>query len=165
MFAGLTWGQSPQEAKATLVAKGYEFTGIDKDGDYDFRTDIQGTPAVVWIFVAPQIGVVKAVVSMKPRESELFSTYRSIKATLIEKYGAPEKDYHYFSSPYSEGDGNETLAVFAGKAHFVAFWPSSPSAGTAYVEITQSERVAISYEAPQWPAEARRRKAKATNDL
>jgi hypothetical protein len=58
----------------------------------------------------------------KPVWNELKTEFDDMRYALIQKYGEPSHDVRFFTSPYSEGDGNETFAICSDKVHFVSSW-------------------------------------------
>ena len=47
------------------------------------------------------------------------SVYHKYKDLYIKKYGQPEKDLHFFLSPYREGDGCEMIALKNNKCRYI----------------------------------------------
>ena len=62
-----------------------------------------------------------------------------------EKYGAPDSEYSFFSSPYKQGDGYEMTAVTLEKATFSAYWLSKNNASMV-VSISKWNQVQLVYE-------------------
>lgn len=48
----------------------------------------------------------------------IHSDYNEFKRVYEQKYGHPDVDYHFFSSPYELGDGYETTAVKLNKCYY-----------------------------------------------
>lgn len=73
--------------------------------------------------------------------SSLKREYDEYLDLLSKKYGAPDKSYNFFSSPYEEGDGDEMTAVAVDKCRFGSFWTE-----TMAIQISKYKQVVISYE-------------------
>ena len=63
---------------------------------------------------------------------------------LSKKYGEPTTKYHFFSSPYYEGDGYEMLAINENACNYIAFWNNFN--GIISTEINKFKLIQISYE-------------------
>lgn len=87
---------------------------------------------IVWSF-----GVYLPV---KTTWTSLKSEYEDFYEVLRKKYGEPESNYNFFSSPYEEGDGYEMTAVAVEKCTYSAFWPN------VYIEISKWKQVKINYQ-------------------
>lgn len=78
----------------------------------------------------------------------LKSRYNEYKTSLIQKYGEPEEDYHFFTQPYYEGDGYELSALRGDKCTYIAFF--SVPEGNMAIEMKSKQynagQVVISYE-------------------
>jgi len=75
--------------------------------------------------------------------------YNRLKGLLAKKYGAPDIDVKTFQSPYTEGDGKEDDAIFAGDADLHAQWNLKSSSGDSVhikIQITQTWDVIVAYE-------------------
>ena len=70
-----------------------------------------------------QIWKVSAVIEDRYTSwSSIKSDYHKYKDLYIKKYGQPASDFHFFLSPYSEGDGCEMLALQNDKcSYFTVF--------------------------------------------
>lgn len=75
----------------------------------------------------------------------LKSDYNDIRDSYIDKYGKPTKDYHFFSSPYYEGDGYEMQAVRLEKCNYLCFW-NNMEEGNIMISIMKSSRISVSYQ-------------------
>lgn len=74
--------------------------------------------------------------------SSLKYDYMKFKESLIQKYGDPIRDIHYFSDPYDEGDGYEMSAVRLDKCNYACVWDNIT------ILISNSKHVAIYYDDP-----------------
>lgn len=75
----------------------------------------------------------------------LKSDYNDIRDSYIGKYGMPAKDYHFFDSPYYEGDGYEMQAVRLEKCNYLCFW-NDMEEGDIMISIMKDSRISISYQ-------------------
>jgi len=164
-FAGLRWNMSESTVRSTLESHGYTFDSKDEDGDLKFRGNAMNYKAVVYALFTPDRRLVKTAVILITPDEEARQAYTALKNSLIAKYGNPSNDFHFFSSPYEDGDGNEVAAFKAGKATFSIYW--GPYGNTRNVpvsaNITKALAVAVTYEAPAWNAEAQRRRGGANS--
>ncbi|MCM1170377.1 MAG: hypothetical protein NC324_10630 [Bacteroides sp.] len=75
----------------------------------------------------------------------LKSNYNDIRDSYIGKYGMPTKDYHFFSSPYYEGDGYEMQAVRLDKCNYLCFWDDMEE-GCIMISIMKDSWISVSYQ-------------------
>ena len=77
--------------------------------------------------------------------SSLKNEYIKFKESLIQKYGTPYKDLHYFDYPYDNGDevGHEMTALHISKCHYACFWNNGIG-----MAIFKSGQVGIAYTDP-----------------
>jgi hypothetical protein len=150
-FADLPYGIPLEEAAARLEAKGYARSTADEDdtGDVVFRTTVDGYPSGVALMHAGG-RYVKAFVTVATPDEACLPAYRTMRQTLITKYGAPDIDLRAFDSPYADGDGHEATAVRAGKAKIASSWTDARLA----LEVSKSLSLRLSYESVGWDAEA-----------
>lgn len=91
----------------------------------------------------------KVLIFAKPlKEFKVVEEYKSWKNKLEGKYGKPDLDHEFFSSPYEQGDGYEIQAIEKGKAEFAAFWFFNPdrSGDAISVQLDSSLTIVITYE-------------------
>jgi len=96
--------------------------------------------------------------------SSLKDKFNSIKGLLTNKYGEPDKDYHFFSSPYEEGDGYEMTAVGAEKCNYFTYWKKNLVNVTIITKISEYKQVCVSYENGKNSDLNDKEKNKATSD-
>lgn len=72
------------------------------------------------------------------------SVYHKYKDLYIKKYGQPEKDLHFFLSPYREGDGCEMLALQNEKCSYFTMF--KVSGGLISVSMFPSCSIGFQYE-------------------
>lgn len=75
----------------------------------------------------------------------LKSDYTDIVDSYTGKYGVPTKKYHFFSSPYYEGDGYEMQAVKLDKCGYASFWDDIEG-GNIMVSIEKYAQIKVSYQ-------------------
>lgn len=71
--------------------------------------------------------------------------YTDIVDSYTEKYGIPSDTYHFFSSPYYEGDGYEIQALKMDKCTYRNFWLNLKY-GSIEISMTQNAQIKIGYE-------------------
>lgn len=162
-FANIPWGSDGETVKKMMIAQGLMFVKVDSDGDYAFQGTLAQYPAYAWGMMA-RGKLVKIAVRLATPDNKAREEYKQMKELLIAKYGSPAGSYEYFDSPYETGDGYEDQAIRLGKGHFFTMWSTVTGTDTSSLGLEINERlvVVISYESPQWNAEADRRKAAAT---
>jgi hypothetical protein len=160
-FAGLQWGSTRESVKQALAPLGYTFIKLDEDGDLDYKGELLGYPATMYFFFTPSGALTKVEMTIITPKTKNRETYNEMKEMLIQKYGQPMEDFHFFSSPYYEGDGYEDQAFRLGKATFSTYWKHPGKTGNemASLEITPGLNIRVGYEAPGWHDEVARRKA------
>lgn len=161
-FAGLHWGADRPTVKAALATLGFRFDSTDADGDGWFRGTLTEEKAMVITWMTPQGQLSKIDVTLLTKDQDARNVYRSMKETLVSKYGSPNECVESFVKPYYEGDGYEEQAIRHGKGYFICTW-GTKATGVLGIEITERLTVSIGYESPGWYAgESDRRKKKAT---
>ncbi len=105
----------------------------------------------IFVLSTPYSHIVWKVAVKLPEQNSWYSLksrYNDFKNSLTQKYGDPENDYHFFSSPYYEGDGFEFQALRKDKCSYAAFFDTQT--GYISIEIESKEydsgRVSIAYE-------------------
>jgi len=129
-------------------SKGFYIVKDDNPNVASLKGNVSGRTYEVSIVSSPISHTVWKIVVYLPEITEWYSlksNYETYLKVLTEKYGEPEKTYHFFSSPYTEGDGYEMTGVFAGKCNYVAYWPESKGIS---IEISKWKQVKINYENP-----------------
>jgi hypothetical protein len=129
-----------------FLKKGYTFFKREdnvivlkgKIGNDDVKLFLVSTPKtkLVW----------KGVIDFPEQDSweDLKDKFGKIKGILIDKYGTPSNDFHFFKSPYYEGDGYELTAVSNGNCVYSTYWTSSSC--IVSVEISSSKLISVGYE-------------------
>lgn len=141
------WRQSNESGSAVVQdpeTAVIEFKGVPITGDIDaFAAQLQAqgyTPLTViddavvmtgkfvnedcYIYLLPtaktkQVWKVAVVICREYTSwSSIKTDFNDYKELYIRKYGAPSHDYHFFSSPYYEGDGFEMSALQLDKCHY-----------------------------------------------
>jgi len=155
LFSDIPWQTPAQPLVKQLTANGFKVTKKpDRAGDYAFRGTVLGHPAT-GIASLGEGKLVRVIVTLVPGDETLRETYEQVRRTLIKKYGEPEKTVQRYLEPFHEGDGYEQEAIRAGRAVFATRWLDSGEA--LVVNITPDLNVAVTYESPEWAAEAARR--------
>jgi len=129
-----------------LKAKGFVVTLADNPNAVTMKGTVGGKQYELILFLTPTTKQVWKLSVYLPEATswlKIKSEYEDYLGILTEKYGAPEKAYTFFSSPYEEGDGYEMSAIKLEKCHYSAFW--SDSLGI-WIEISKFKQVKIAYE-------------------
>lgn len=71
------------------------------------------------------------------------SVYHTYKDLYIKKYGQPEKDLHFFLSPYREGDGCEMIALKNNECRYITRF--KVSGGSIDVIMLKTCSIAFDY--------------------
>ena len=132
---------------AKFKAKGYIFkkyldNGAILNGKVGYRN------VEVYIYVTPKSKkVFKFSVFLEEQLtwSNLKNDYDKYYDIFKEKYGAPDSEYSFFSSPYKQGDGYEMTAVTLEKATFSAYWLGRNNTSMV-VSISKWNQVQLVYE-------------------
>jgi len=151
-FKGISFDTDAKSFKEQLVAAGYTITSEDKlpsSRVYSFEGNFAGNiNCEVLVFTSLDESCIGKVVVYLPKQeynwSYLKRDFNKMKDAYEQKYGAPIKDYHFFSSPYEEGDGYEMTAVKVEKCHYATFWETEETG--IYIEISKYCQVKITYE-------------------
>ena len=118
--------------REALKAKGFSFVEKDADGDDQFRGRVDGRDAAVIASYAGDKAARIMVILLAPDEGGRL--YDGIRLSLADAFGNPARQ--------------KDLATI---------WPERQGS-LVWMTITDERLVKINYEAPDWPAEARRRK-------
>jgi len=141
-FLGIKVGGTTTECVTKLKTKGFKY--ISKSGNV---TEMKGLVNNINM----QLFIVETPLSKKVWKFSIYlpeiknwynlkSEYLDYKKTLTEKYGEPEQEFDYFTSPYYEGDGYELSALRIEKCVYSAYWKN------VNLEISKYSQVRISYE-------------------
>lgn len=125
-------------------AKG--FTLVSKDETYVSMTGkMNGNTIELNMAFTPKTKLVWKLLVYLPKQSDWYDLkkeYNDYKSLLTEKYGEPSHDYHFFMSPYKDGDGYEMTAVQVDKCRYTSFWEKEG----LNIEISKFRQVRIGYE-------------------
>lgn len=161
-FSELQWGSSKASVRDTLVAAGFPTVRQDSDGDLRFDGGtLLGFKSGGWAMFSGE-GLAKVQVVLLTPNNKARETYKRLRDTLRDKYGAPTQTFEYFTRPYYEGDGYEEQAIRLGKGIFSTFWEHKPTKQSIHLQITERLVVSVSYESGQWSEESERRKKRET---
>lgn len=136
------------EFASKMKAKGFVQIGEIKS-IITMKGEFMGKGCKVYISGTEQTKTVCLIAVYFDREYtswySLKSDYNDIRDSYIDKYGKPTKDYHFFSSPYYEGDGYEMQAVRLEKCNYLCFW-NNMEEGNIMISIMKSSRISVSYQ-------------------
>lgn len=130
---------------AKFKEKGFVQKVSKKDVIY-MQGIVENRDVELWLACTPKTNLVwKAQVAFRGKSAwnELKTQFDKMRDVFIQKYGAPAHDFHFFSSPYYEGDGNETLALSLNQAHFASAWILDDH--SIRLEISELQHVTTSY--------------------
>ena len=127
-----------------LLKKGLMLDRVEETST-SLKGSLNGSPITVYVLNTSKTKLCwKIGVYFEKHDSwsSLKSQYDNLLQNLTTKYGEPTKSYHFFLSPYEEGDGYEITGVGIDKCRYVAFFDSV----NIMIEITSFKKVVISYE-------------------
>jgi hypothetical protein len=94
---GVPWGTSVDSLHDRAEGLGWEFVQIDGDGDYAFRTRIDGEDAMVFATFGDK-GLTRVLVSITPHPAAP-ATYEHVADTLRQHFGAAVISSHDARTP------------------------------------------------------------------
>lgn len=130
---------------STFKSKGFILSS-DEDGSAILKGKIGNDDVELYVSYTPISKLVWSFRVFLPKQSSWYylkSDYEKYISILTEKYGAPEKTYSFFSSPYVEGDGYEMTGVSVDKCNYASFWTKEQG---VRIKISKYKQVQISYE-------------------
>jgi hypothetical protein len=134
LFNGIPWGQTRDQVRAALVARGFSSIERDEDGDDQYQGRVDGRDAGVAAMFAGDHLAKLMVVMLDPDQTG--GLYELARRTLAGAYGTPARQ-----------QGVATV------------WPER--GGTlVWVTMSNDKHVTIHFESAGWPAESSMRKAK-----
>lgn len=136
------------EFASKMKAKGFVQTDVDKD-IITMEGEFMGQKCKIYIVGTEKTKTVWKVSVYFDRKYtswySLKSDYNDIRDSYIGKYGMPAKNYHFFDSPYYEGDGYEMQAVKLDKCAYASFWDDMED-GNIMISIEKYVQIKVSYE-------------------
>jgi hypothetical protein len=144
-FLGVKVDGTKDEIQKKFSEKGFTFVSY-KDNYLQLKGNVGSNQVELNVIFTPKTKVAWKFVVYLPEQSSWYSLksqYNEYLNMLKSKYGEPKNDYHFFSSPYSEGDGYEMTGVKVDKCVYAAYWEDKYS-----IEISKFEQVKIAYENP-----------------
>lgn len=145
-FMGIKVDGKKSELIAKFKEKGFKVVNNAKGSLIMDGGSIGTTPIELVIIFTPKTEVAWKFAVYLPKQTEWYTLkaeYNKYKELFTSKYGEPESDYHFFSSPYYEGDGYEMSALGIEKCTYSCYWKDYYS-----IEISKYKQVKISYENP-----------------
>lgn len=126
-FNGVECGKPLNETVAAFLSKGFVKEQSDpNDPTYvKFVGFVNGVKHGVSVVASKKTKIVWKFVVWLPETSSWSSSkseFLKYKKIFTNKYGEPESDYSFFSTPYEEGDGNEMLALKNDKCTYSCFF-------------------------------------------
>lgn len=125
------------------------YTLYDKyESGYVMRGSFTGKDATIYVMITPKTKTVwKVCATIDKKENNwetLKNKYLEYKQNYINKYGEPEHEFHFFMSPYSEGDGKEIQAIEEDKCCYACYFRLE--GGTIRVNISNFKTIDLGYE-------------------
>lgn len=145
-FMGIKVDGTKADLITKFKAKGFKVTSNEEGSLFMDGGNIGGTDVEVLVLFTPKTKVAWKFVVFLPKRNDWYTIkaeYEKYKDLFTTKYGEPESDYHFFSSPYYEGDGYEMSAVGLEKCHYACYWKDYYS-----IDISKYKQVKIAYENP-----------------
>lgn len=145
-FMGIKVDGTKTDLVTKFKAKGFKVTSNQEGSVIMDGGNIGGTEVEIVILFTPKTKVAWKFAVFLPKRIDWYTIkaeYEKYKELFVTKYGEPESDYHFFSSPYYEGDGYEISAIGLEKCHYACYWKDYYS-----IEISKYKQVKISYENP-----------------
>lgn len=160
-FADMPFGSSRDEVKKMLSSKGYVFSKNLKHQDLLFTGEVASVKAQIGVVFNEDGKLVRTVVILLTEDKNAIAKFRSLRESLIKKYGKPKDDtVDVFLSPYEKGDGYAEQAVKLGKGLFLTQFK-----GDVSLYVTEGLAVRIEYNGVLWEKESERRQNTANEDL
>lgn len=148
-FSGVPIGGTIEQMKVKLMAKGYKFDE-KKDNVIWLNGKMAAKNVTVGLF-----GTYKTktnwqiVVIFNPQNSWnlLKDEFYDTKNILTKKYGYCNDSFEFFSSPYTEGEGDELLALQSEKVTYAAYWENLEKGKLDLsIEIGKNNCVVLKYQ-------------------
>ena len=150
-FKGITLDQSVNSFNEELKKIGYRYSDKSEFQNFDvfeFKGNFAGmSDCEIWVYGMKNNGIVFKVIVVSDDYEQWYSIktqYNTIKNAMTDKYGKPENDFHFFSSPYYEGDGYEMSALKQDKCTYAAYWHINGN--TIVVRMHKSKCIHIVYQ-------------------
>lgn len=169
VFGGIRWYMTTAEVRSCLHTLGFVIDSekvtnatptIVADGQlFGFK---RSTVAVY--FSARGAEKIVLMVYTANDLSSMLHEFDLLKDVMQKKYGAPAPDLHFCESPYSLGDGYESLALASDKYNRFAAWKFDN--GQCFtLTIDKSFWVKVTYDSPTWGEHVDKVKAKLAETL
>jgi hypothetical protein len=148
-FLGIKVGGKKQVVIDAFKSKGFKVSpssNINKDDVIRLYGNTGGKNLEVAVVCTPKSKIVWKFSVYLPEQTSWYSLksdYEGYLNLLKNKYGEPESEYSFFSSPYEDGDGYEMTAVGNEKCTYSAYWSSQIGIS---IKISKFKQINISYE-------------------
>jgi hypothetical protein len=153
-FNNIELGVPHQSFKIKLQEKDFKYRynpESETENIYSYTGKFIGKDVNLKVLVTPTTKIVWKVNAELPESNSwdtLKTEFLDLCKKMSQKYGYPAKTRAVFTSPYSEGDGNELLAISQGKCTYFYNWKTEN--GFIVIEIISYEQgkalINISYE-------------------
>lgn len=123
-FKGIPIDGTTKQVAAKLNAAGFKTIKAESDGFVFLTGTFSTQDATIVVAPTPKTKTAwKVLVSFDKSKSwyTLKNQYNTFKESLAKKY-TKDASYEFFQSPYKEGDGYETTAIYAEKCTWTTFY-------------------------------------------
>jgi hypothetical protein len=123
-FNGIRVGESLEITKKKLQDKGFTLKKA-KGNHIEWEGSILGKTAEIFSVSTPISKFVWKIIVVPETHTNWSSTKSAVEKylkILSDKYGEPKNEYYLFKEPYSEGDGNEMMALNLDKILCTYIW-------------------------------------------
>lgn len=148
-FDGVKVDSTLNYCVSQFVKKGFTITDETRKASRALK-GMLGTDEVEVILVATPLTnkVWKASVYFAKQDSwsSIKDKFNSLRDLLLKKYGEADEDFHFFSDPYKEGDGDEMTAISEEKCNYFSYWKKNLMNKVISIEISKYKQVNVAYE-------------------
>lgn len=147
-FKGIPIDGSVESFAAKLKQDGYTEKYISDNGAIVLKGQFANEDCEIYLLPTPQTKTIWKVGVIIDTEYtswiSIKTDFNEFKDLLIKKYGVPTYDYHFFSSPYYEGDGYEISALTLDKCHYYTAFVVPE--GEISLQLLSSSKITFGYE-------------------
>jgi hypothetical protein len=144
---GLSWGMTDAQLDSWTKKQGWEGKLAKSNGYVYSRGTFAGRSFLMAnAGTCRQYGLHTVIIGFDANEGNYKSIYKNLVDLYKGKYGEPSEVFHFFRSPFKEGDGYEWVAVRAGKAAISTYWETQDKDGTIGVEVDKPGVVYVTYQ-------------------
>lgn len=147
-FKGIPIDGSVESFAAKLKQDGYTEEYISDNGTIVLKGQFANEDCGIFLLPTPQTKTIWKVAVIFDKKytswSSIKTDFNEFKDLFVKKYGKLTHDYHFFSSPYYEGDGYEMSALELDKCRY---WASfTMPEGYISIKLISPGQIALGYE-------------------